>query len=136
MTPDEAKAVVRGYVDTVWNRQQMDRADECVAADFIDHGALPGQAGGLAGAKQKWAMYQAALPDLRVTIDDMVAEGDKVAVRRSYTGTHQGHLFGVPPTGKAVRFVGFGIFRLADGRIAEHWELFDRFAIMQQLGAA
>jgi predicted ester cyclase len=82
---------------------------------WIDHAALPGQAPGLEGAKQKWAMYLAGIPDLRVTIEEMVAEGDKVGVRRSYEGTHRGELLGVPPTGKQVRIGGISIFRLAPG---------------------
>lgn len=134
MTSDEHKTIVRLYVDTVWNSRQLDRADEYVAADFIDHAATPGQPPGLAGAKQKWAQYQAAVPDLRVSIEDMVAEGDKVAVRRNYQGTHQGPLFGVPPTGRVLRFGGISIFRLAAGKITEHWEIFDQLAILRQLG--
>jgi steroid delta-isomerase-like uncharacterized protein len=135
MTPDEHKAIVRGYVDIVFNRKQLDRADEIVAPDFVDHAALPGQASGLAGARKKWAMFHAAIPDLRVMIEDMVAEGDKVAVRRSYQGTQQGQLFGVPPTGRPFQISGYSIFRLVEGKIAEHWELLDRLALMQQLGA-
>jgi steroid delta-isomerase-like uncharacterized protein len=135
MTPDDHKAIIRDYVDTVWNRQRLDRADDFVAVDFTDHAASPQQAPGLTGARQKWAMFQAAVPDLNVTIEDMVAEGDRVAVRRTYTGTHRGPMFGVPATGNTVHFPGFSIFRLAAGRIAEHWELFDRLTLMQQLGA-
>ena len=113
----------------------MDRAEELVAADYLDHAALPGQAPGLAGAKQQWATYLAGIPDLRVTIQELVAEADKVAVRRSYAGTHQGELLGVPPTGKQVRIGGISIFRLAEGKIAEQWEQLDRLALLQQLGA-
>jgi predicted ester cyclase len=89
MSPEDNKAVIRTYVEMIWNQRQLDRADELVASDFVDHGALPGQAPGLAGAKQKWAMYLTGIPDLRVTIEDLVAEGDKVAVRRSYQGTNR-----------------------------------------------
>jgi predicted ester cyclase len=112
----------------------VERADELVAPDYVDHAALPGQAPGLAGAKRKWAMYLAGIPDLRVTIEELVAEGDKVAVRRSYAGTHRGELLGIPATGKQVRLGGISIFRLARGKIAEQWEQLDRLALMQQLG--
>jgi SnoaL-like polyketide cyclase len=71
-------------------------------------------------------MFHAAIPDLRVMIEDMVAEGDKVAVRRSYQGTQQGQLFGVPPTGRPFQISGYSIFRLVEGKITEHWELLDR----------
>jgi predicted ester cyclase len=106
-----------------------------VAADFVDHAPMPGQAPGLEGVKRKWAMYLDAIPDFRVTIEDLVAEGDKVAVRRTYEGTHRGGpLLGIPATGKRFQFGGISIFRLANGRIAEHWEQLDRLALMQQLG--
>ncbi len=135
MSPEDNKAIIRAYVETIFNQQQVDRADELVAPDYLDHAALPGQAPGLEGAKKKWAMYLAGIPDLRVTVEELVAEGDKVAVRRSYEGTHQGELLGIPPTGRQVRVGGISIFRLAGGKIAEQWEQLDRLVLMQQLGA-
>ena len=134
MSMEANKDVVRAYVETIFNQQQLERAHEFVAADYLDHATLPGQAPGLAGAKQKWAMFLAGLPDLRVTIEELVADADKVAVRRSYTGTHQGTLLGIAPTGKQVRIAGISIIRLADGKIAEQWEQLDRLALLQQLG--
>jgi predicted ester cyclase len=93
-----------------------------VAPDFLDHAALPGQAPGLAGAKQKWAMYLTGIPDLHVTIEDLVAEDDKVAARRSYEGTHRGELLGIPATGKPVQIGGISIFRVAEGmRLTAIW---------------
>jgi steroid delta-isomerase-like uncharacterized protein len=134
MSQEGNKAIIRAYVEIIFNQRQVDRAAEPVAADYLDHAALPGQAPGLEGAKKKWAMYLAGIPDLRVTIEELVAEGDKVAVRRSYAGTHRGELLGVPPTGKQVRVGGISIFRLAGGKIAEQWEQLDRLTLMQQLG--
>jgi steroid delta-isomerase-like uncharacterized protein len=134
MSLEANKAIIRAYVETVWNQKQLDRADEVVAPDFIDHAPLPGQAPGLDGAKEKWAMYLTAVPDLRVTIEELVAEGDKVGVRRSYEGTHQGELLGIPATGKRLQVGSISIFRLAEGKIAENWEQLDRLALMQQLG--
>jgi steroid delta-isomerase-like uncharacterized protein len=135
MSLEDNKAIIRGYVEAVWNQQQVDRADEFMAPDFLDHASLPGQAPGLEGWKKKWAMYLAGIPDLRVTIEELVAEGDKVGVRRTYEGTHQGELLGVPPTGNHVQIGGISIFRLAGGKIAESWEQVDLLALMQQLGA-
>ena len=134
MSVEDNKAIIRAYVETVWNHKQLDRAEEVVASDFLDRAPLPGQAPGLEGAKRKWGMFLTAVPDLRVTIEDLVAEGDKVAVRRSYAGTHQGELLGIPATGKQVRIGSISIFRLAEGKIAEHWEQWDRLALLQQLG--
>ena len=99
MSLEANKDLIRAYVETIFNHKQVDRADELVAPDFIDHAALPGQAPGLEGAKQKWAMYHAGLPDLRVTIEELVAEGDKVGVRRSYAGTHRGSCWVSRPPG-------------------------------------
>jgi steroid delta-isomerase-like uncharacterized protein len=134
MSVEDNKAIIHAYVETVWNQQQLDRAEDLVAPDFLDHAPLPGQAPGLEGAKRKWAMYLNAVPDLRVTIEDLVAEGDRVAVRRSYEGTHQGELLGIPATGRQLRVGGISIFRLAEGKVTEHWEQLDRLALMQQLG--
>ena len=134
MSVEDNKAIIRAYVETVWNHKQLDRAEEVVASDFLDRAPLPGQAPGLEGAKRKWGMFLTAVPDLRVTIEDLVAEGDKVAVRRSYAGTHQGELLGIPATGKQVRIGSISVFRLAEGKIAEHWEQWDRLALLQQLG--
>jgi SnoaL-like polyketide cyclase len=79
-------------------------------------------------------MYLAGIPDLLVTIEEMVAEGDKVAVRRTCEGTHRGELLGIPPTGKHVRVSGISIFCLTRGKIAEQWEQLDQLALMRQLG--
>jgi steroid delta-isomerase-like uncharacterized protein len=134
MSLEDNKTIVRAFVETVWNRRQLDRSGELVAPDFVDHAPMPGQAPGLEGVKRNWAMYLDAIPDFRVTIEELVAEGDKVAVRRSYEGTHKGELLGIAATGKRLQFGGISIFRLANGRIAEHWEQLDRLALMQQLG--
>jgi predicted ester cyclase len=101
MSTEDNKAVIRRWNEEIFNEKRIDRADELVTQDYVDHAALPGQAPGLEGAKQKWAMYGAAIPDLRVTMDEMVAEGDRVAARWTAEGTHQGELLGVPPTGNA-----------------------------------
>ncbi len=133
MSTEANKAIVRHF-EALFNEKQVDGADQFVARDYIDHGALPGQAPGLDGAKRKWAMFITAMPDLHVPIEDMVAEGDKVVVRWTAEGTHQGKLLGIPPTGKRLRFSGISIYRLAGGKVAEVWEQFDRLGLMQQLG--
>jgi steroid delta-isomerase-like uncharacterized protein len=134
MSTEENKAIVRRWFEEVINQQRVDRAGELVTQDYVDHGALPGQAPGLEGAKQKWAMYIAAVPDLHGTVEDMLAEGDEVAARWTAEGTHQGELLGVPATGKRFRFSGISICRLAEGKMAEQFEQWDRLDLMQQLG--
>jgi predicted ester cyclase len=75
------------------------------------------------------------MPDLRVVIDDMIAEGDKVAVRYTLEGTHEGDLFGVPPTGRRVSIESFSVERVSEGKIREHWRITDTLDMLQQLGA-
>ena len=134
MSPDEHKAIIREHVEVLFNQHRVDRTDETVAPDYLDHAPLPGQVPGLAGAKQKWAMYLAGVPDMRATVEELVAEGDKVAVRWTVEGTQRGELLGIPPTGKHARFCGISIYRLAEGKIAEQWEQWDRLDLLQQLG--
>jgi predicted ester cyclase len=87
MSTEENKALVQRLFEEVFNLKQLDRAGEFVAPDYLDHGAVPGQGPGLEGAKQqRWAMYFAAIPDLHATIDDLVAEGDKLTVRYTAEG--------------------------------------------------
>jgi steroid delta-isomerase-like uncharacterized protein len=135
MSIEENKAVVRRFAEEILNEKKLDRADQIMAQDYIDHAAIPGQGPGLQEVKQKkWAMWVAAAPELRVRTDDMFAEGDRVAVRWTAEGTHQGQLMGVPPTGKQFRFTGLSIFRVTEGKIAEQWEGWDRLDLMRQLG--
>ncbi len=135
MSTEDNKELVRQFFEEVFNERRLDRADEFVAPDYLDHAAVPGQGPGLEGAKQqRWARYFAAIPDLHATIDDMVAEGDKVAVRFTVEGTQQGELPGVPPTGKHFRISDYCIYRLAEGKVAENWEQADMLGLMQQLG--
>src|SRR4029453_3926154 len=135
MSVDENKAIIRAFVETVWNGRQLDRADELVAADFVDHAPMPGQAPGLEGVKRKGAIFSDGISDFRITIEGLVAEGDKVAVRRTYGGTHRGGpLLGIPATGKRFQFGGISIFRVANGRLVQPWEQLDRVGVMEQAG--
>ena len=136
MTSEEHKALVRRFWEEVFNQKRLERADVYVTQDYLDHGALPGQGPGLEGAKrQRWALYFTAIPDLHATIDDMVAEGDKVSVRFTVTGTQVGELMGVPPTGKRFDVAAMCIYRIAEGKVAEQWEQIDMLGLMRQLGA-
>jgi steroid delta-isomerase-like uncharacterized protein len=133
MSTEENKAIVRRFAEEILNEKKLDQADEIMAQDYIDHGAMPGQAPGLEGFKGKGAMWVAAVPDLRVRTEDMFAEGDRVAVRWTAEGTHQGELLGVPATGKRFLFTGLSIFRVAEGKVAEQWEEWDKLDLMRQL---
>ena len=79
-------------------------------------------------------MFRSGMPDLRVVIEDMIAEGDKVATRYTLEGTHEGELFGVPPTGQRLSIKSISVERVSDGKIQEHWRITDSLDMIQQLG--
>jgi steroid delta-isomerase-like uncharacterized protein len=109
--------------------------DDLVAQDVLIHMPLPVEAPGAHEAfRQLWAMLLRGLPDLHLTIEDLIAEGDKVVMRASVTGTHQGQYMGVPPTGKSITYNEIFIWRFAAGRITEMWGVVDIFAQLKQLG--
>ena len=87
------------------------------------------------GVKLLITMLRSAFPDFKATIDDIVAEGDKVVIRQTWSGTQKGEFMGIPPTGKSVSFGVFDILRMAGGKCVEHWGQMDSMSLMQQLGA-
>jgi len=128
------KAVARRYLE-LFNKGELDRLDEVVALDLVDHYAAPGQAHGLEGLKQALSGIRSAFPDIYVTIDDLIAEGDTVVVRCIGRGTHRAEFMGVGPTGKEVTLPLIAIYRIASGKITERWNLSDVFGLLQQLRA-
>ncbi len=120
--------------DEVFNNGNLAVADEVFATDYVEH--LPGLPSGLDGFKHFLAMLRAAFPDLHVTIEDLIGEGDKVVWRWRMHGTQQGELFNLPPTGKQAMWTEIQIGRFADGKLVEHWMSFDRLDMLQQLGVA
>ncbi|MFZ0088371.1 MAG: ester cyclase [Solirubrobacteraceae bacterium] len=109
--------------------------DEVVEPDVLIRTPLPVKASGAQALKEVFARLHRAFPDLQVTVQDLIAENDKVVGRNSVTGTHQGPYMGLPPTGKSITYNEIIIFRFADGRIAETWGVVDVFSQMKQLGA-
>lgn len=109
--------------------------DVALAPDAIDHNPVPGMAPGREGIKKAFAEGRDAFPDQHVTVDDMVAEGDKVACRVTLTMTQRGAFMGIAPTGKRVTLSGIDILRIAKGVVAERWGEFDMLGLLQQLGA-
>ncbi len=134
MTEDN-KALNRRFVEEVINEGNLDAIDELLDPGVVDHAAPPGFPTGREGAKQFAAMMRSAFPDLHLTIEDMIAEGDKVVMRSTWSGTHQGEFMWIPATGRRVTVSAIDISRVADGRMVEHWEQFDALGLMQQLGA-
>ena len=132
---EEIKALVRRQEEDLFSGGNLDMADEIYAPDYVGHDpSNPEEVRGLQAAKQAAADYRRAFPDLRVTVEDLIAEGDKVAARLRVRGTHLGDLNGIVPTGRRVDFTGIVISRVEGGRIAEDWANFDDLGMMRQLG--
>jgi steroid delta-isomerase-like uncharacterized protein len=134
MSSEENKAVVQRAVEA-FNQGDQDAVDELFAANYVDHD--PSRAGlpsGPEGVKQAWGAFRAAFPDLQGTIEDMITEGDKVAVRGTISGTHQGDLMGIPPTGRQVTVTLIDVNRIEGGKLVERWGVSDMLGMMQQLG--
>jgi steroid delta-isomerase-like uncharacterized protein len=132
MSLQEHKSVVRRWIEEVWNRWDLLLAEEIVDPDFTFHGT---NVRGIEGHKTWVAASAVAFPDQHHTIEDMIAEGDKVVIRLSVSGTHQGKWAGIAPTGKRATWTGISIVRVTSGRIAELWMNWDAFGFYQQLGA-
>jgi steroid delta-isomerase-like uncharacterized protein len=109
--------------------------DELLDPTINLHGAPPGLPAGMEGFKLLAGMFRTAFPDYKDTVEDLIAEGDKVVARWSFRGTHQGDFQGVPPTGKEAAITGISVFRLINGKITDDWTIFDLLGLMQQLGA-
>ena len=134
MSAEENKTIVRRFWG-VWEEGNIDLVDELLAPDYTNHSpGTPDQPTGPEGVKGVVAMFRSAIPDLRVVVEDMIAEGDKVAVRYTLEGTHEGELFGVPPTGQRLSIKSISVERVSDGKIREHWRITDTLDMMQQLG--
>ena len=135
MSAGENKALVRRYAEEVLNQSNLDLFDEIFAPDFVQYGADPDQVSGVEDLRQFFIMLRCGFPDFQVTIEDLfAAEGDKVVLRFTFRGTHQGAFMGVAPTGKQVTMTGIDIFHIADGKIVELWNEEDVLGMMQQLG--
>lgn len=135
MSAEENKAVIGRFEERLNRGDVAGAVDGFVTDDVIYHDGPPGLSPGIAGYHQLIGGYVAAFPDLRLTILDMIAEGDKVVARFTVGGTHRGDLMGLAPTGKAMEVNGITILRFRDGKVAEEWELVDMLGMMQQLGA-
>ncbi len=120
MSAEENKALIQRIFDEALNEHNLSVVDELFAADFVDN-ATPEQAAGPGGVKAYFQAVRTGFPDMHVTIEDLIAEGDKVVVRTTWHGTHQGHYEGVAPTNKPGSRTLIQIFRIASNRVQEEW---------------
>jgi len=134
MSAEKNKALLRRIFEEVWGAGNLDNIDEYYAADVVNHSAPPDLLPGREGFKVYAGMLTSAFSDADLTIEDQVAEGDRVVTRWSSKSIHTGEFFGIPATGKQVTVTGIGIDRIAGGKVVESWGEYDSMGLMQQLG--
>jgi predicted ester cyclase len=132
---EENKALLRRWFDEAWNARRADVIDEMFSLETAAHGLGSSPLLGPEGFKPFHEMFLGAFPDLRVTVEEVIAEGDLTAARLSVTGTHEGDHLGVAPTGRRVSFTGMTFTRWRDGKIVEGWNNVDIPGLMKQIGA-
>ena len=134
MSTEENKALERRGIEEGWNKGNLTVIDELIAANVVTHRPPAPPLQGTEAFKQFVLMYRSAFPDLHYTIEDQIAEGDKVVTRWTARGTHKGELMGIPPTGKQGTVTGISVSRWANGKVVEIWINADDLGMLQQLG--
>jgi len=134
MTIDQNRAIVRRYYDEVLNGRNVAVLDEIAVEDYIENDPFPGMGNGREQLKLRAGALLSAFSPCTFKIEDIVAEGDRVAVRWRSRGTQSGEFMGIPPTNRSYEIAGIDFHRLADGRMAEHWHVVDQLSQLQQLG--
>jgi steroid delta-isomerase-like uncharacterized protein len=136
MSTEANKTVIRRFVEEIFSRGDLALVDQLVAPQYVMHStSSPEPIRGPQGLKGLITTLRTAFPDLRLTVEDMVAEGDRVVDRFIARGTHRGELFGIPPTAKQVAWLGIAIHRLVGGQLVETWASPDNLGLLRQLGA-
>lgn len=130
MSPAE---LLHRFHEELFGSRDLDSVDDFFAPEFVSHSIPPGLPPGVEGVKAFFAMLRDALPDVEVTIDELVVEDDRVAVATTIAGTHRGELLGIAPTGRRVEVAGIDMLRVAGGRIVEHRGLTDTVGLIRQL---
>ena len=137
MSVEDNKALARRMYGEVINEGNLDLVDELVSEDFVEHEVLPGlPTMGPEAPKAFFRLFRAAFPDLQMTPDEIIAEGDKVVARATVSGTHKGEFMGMPPTNKSFKIEAIDIVEIHDGKFTAHWGQMDQRAMMEQLGLA
>ena len=129
------KALVRRMEEELFNNRNLDAIDTFIAPEYVLRTAAEGMRNDREAIRGSIAAYLQGFPDLRISIDQLLAIDDRVVGCFTFTGTHRGELFGMPPTGRAIAVRQIAIYRIASGRVVEEWEVSDQLGLMQQLGA-
>ena len=135
MSDSNKQLVLR--VEEAWAAHDLDALDGLIAPDLVSHDAIPGMPPGLAGAKAAHQMSMASFPDRRTTIEDVIADGDRVAVRTTLRATNTGGVpwLNLPANGRKIEIESISVYRVAGGKVVEHWGQNDAMALMIQLGS-
>jgi steroid delta-isomerase-like uncharacterized protein len=134
MSAEQHKMSIQRWVEGTWNKGNLALADEIYSADYIVHDPA-GPIQGLEALKQFVAMFRTGFPDIHVTIEEMIAEGDKLVWRYTVRGTHQGEFMGIAPAGKSLTLTGCLLSRFVGDKVVEDWNNYDALGMLQQLGA-
>lgn len=134
MSAEENKALIRRWGE-LWNAGDAAAIAALVTPDYVRHDPNGPEVRGPAAERQLVELYRAAFPDLRFTIEHLVAEGDLVVAHLTVRGTHRGELLGIPPTGTPITLAAMELYRIRDGKVAEQWVALDALGLLQQLGA-
>lgn len=130
----ESEALVRRFFVEFCNDRRSEVADELIAEDYVSHGPQAPPAEGRDGVRERVGLYQESV-DGHWEVQDIFSVGDRVAARWTGTGTHRGELMGIDPTGRPIEVEAISLFRIADGKIAEEWTVWDALGLLQQVGA-
>jgi steroid delta-isomerase-like uncharacterized protein len=133
MSNETSRRLVGRFYDEVLNGRRLEVIDEIAVEDYLENDPLPGQGQGREGLRDRVSALVSAL-EPHFTVEDVIAEGDRVVVRWHHSGTHVGTFLGIPATGKSFDIAGIDIYRVAADRLAEHWHVVDQLAMLIQLG--
>lgn len=136
MPTEENKKIAHRIREEIVNQGKMEVADELIADNYVWHGPGGLTANGPEGFKNVISGFRSAFPDLKIIVNEELAEGDFVVFHYTTTGTHKGEFSGIPPTGKQVKFSGIILRRIVDGKLLEDWDMYDSPTFMKQLGVA
>ena len=134
MSVDQNKALIRRLYEEAFNKGNLEVVDEILSPNYVRHGLAPGATPGPESTKQVFTMMRTAFPDIRITIEPMVGEGDMVAAQLTHHGTHRGEFMGIAPTGKQVTVTAIGIYHFANKKLVEAWIQMDELGMLKQLG--
>jgi steroid delta-isomerase-like uncharacterized protein len=135
MSAELNKALLHRYIEEVWEKENPAAVDNFLAPTYARHRSPTTPPLKREDQKQLLAAFRTAFPDVKITIEDVIAEGDKVAFRSTMRGTHQGEFLGIAPTGQEVTFGLLDVIRIEDGKFVEQWGGPDIYDLMQQLSA-